>query len=75
MRTKLVKHGDDYAVIIDVRALQQIGATPDTRFEVTVDGGCLILTPVRDPEREAKLRNALDRVNEQFGDALRRLAE
>lgn len=71
----LVKHGNSYAMIIDKAILELIQADPDTPFEIVSDGRCLVLTPVRDAESEARLDEAIDRVHERFGRAMKRLAE
>jgi antitoxin MazE len=71
----LTKLGDGYALIIDQMMLDRIRATADSQFEITSDGHSLLLTPVRDPERENKVKAALDKVNARHGGALKKLAE
>lgn len=75
MRTHLVKHGDDLAVVIDKPLLDLLGANAETAFEVTTDGQTLVLTPVRDPERRDAFRSALEQANDRFGEGLSRLAD
>ncbi len=75
MIKNLVKYGDGYAIEIDESLLQLIQATPDTSFEITSDGRSLILTPVRDSQREKKFEDAIAMVHKRFGNDLRRMAE
>jgi hypothetical protein len=42
---------------------------------MTTDGKCLIVTPVRDPEREERFRTGLQKINKRYGTALKRLAD
>lgn len=71
----LTKHGNSYALIIDKPILELLQATPETPFEVMTDGRSLVLTPVRDPDEEKKFQKALEMVHQQFGLAMKRLAE
>lgn len=73
--TRLIKQGDDLAVLLDADHLESVNATPETAFDVTCDGKSIILTPVGDPKRNLKIQRALDKVNAEHGDDLRRLAE
>lgn len=75
MVKNLTRHGNSYAIIIDKAILDLLQAGPDTPFEIVSDGHSLVLTPVRDPEHEARFRAALDRVHDRFGRAMKRLAE
>jgi len=75
MVKNLTKHGNSYAIIIDKPILELLRATPETPFEIISDGQCLILRPMRDPEEEKKFRDSLDKVHQQFGRAMKRLAE
>ncbi|MFA6044790.1 MAG: hypothetical protein WC718_07390 [Phycisphaerales bacterium] len=75
MHARLVQIGDELALPIDQAMLDSIGAGPGTSFRITIVGSSIELTPERDPERDRKLREALDRLNRRFGDDLRRLAD
>lgn len=71
----LAKHGNSLALVIDRGVLDLLEIDADTPLSVTTDGKCLIVTPVRDPERETRFRAALDKVNKRYGKALTRLAD
>ncbi|MBP5271401.1 MAG: AbrB/MazE/SpoVT family DNA-binding domain-containing protein [Clostridia bacterium] len=60
MIKKLTKHGNSAALVIDKPILSLLGATADTSFEVRTNGNSLILTPVRDEEREKRLDEAFE---------------
>ncbi|MCC7406685.1 MAG: hypothetical protein IT442_01345 [Phycisphaeraceae bacterium] len=47
MLTYLVRHNDEYRLILDESLLKGIGATAETSFDVTCDGHSLVLTPIR----------------------------
>lgn len=75
MIKNLTKQGDSYALVIDKPLLELLRITPDTPLEVTSDGQCLILTPVRDSPEEEKFQQSLEKVHSRFGNAMKRLAE
>ncbi|MCZ7626731.1 MAG: AbrB/MazE/SpoVT family DNA-binding domain-containing protein [Candidatus Methylomirabilis sp.] len=61
--------------VIDRGVLDLLEINADTPLSVTTDGKCLIVTPVRDPERDIRFRTALEKVNTRYGKALKRLAD
>ncbi len=71
----LTRHGNSYALVIDKPILELIRATPETPFEIISDGRSLVLTPVRDPKEEKKFEEAMAKVHEGFGNAMKKLAE
>ncbi len=75
MARTLVKHGNSYALVIDRPILELLRATPETPLELTTDGERLMVSPVRNPSRQRRLRDALDKINRKYGDDLKRLAE
>jgi antitoxin component of MazEF toxin-antitoxin module len=71
----LTKHGNSLALVIDRGVLDLLEIDADTPLSMTTDGKCLIVTPVRDPEREKRFRAALQKINKRYGTALKRLAD
>ena len=71
----LTKHGNSYALVIEKPILELLRVSPEASFKIVTDGQCLVLTPIRDLEDEAKFQNALDMVHKRFGPAMKRLAE
>lgn len=75
MVKRLTKHGNSLALVIDRGVLDLLEIDADTPLSVTTDGKCLIVTPVRDPEREKLFRAALEEGNRRYGKMLKRLAD
>ena len=75
MRKALCRHGDSYAPAIDKPILEMLDVTPETEFDIITDGRSLVLSPVRTPEGERRFDEALSRVHQRFGRAMKRLSE
>ncbi len=75
MRKLLTKHGNSLALVIEKPVLELLGANADTPFEITTDGQALVLTPVRDAKDDGAFRAALERGNQKYAEALKKLAE
>ena len=75
MVKRLTKHGNSLALVIDRGVLNLLEIDADTPLSVTTDGKCLIVTPVRDPEREKRFRAAIAEGNRKYGKMLKRLAD
>ena len=75
MVKNLINHGNSYALIIDKPIMELLKVTPDTALELTTNGDKLIISPVRPKSKQAKLNKILDEVNQDFGPALKKLAE
>lgn len=75
MTTTLIKHGDSLALVIDQAILERLQISADTQLELSTSGDLIMITPVRSPTRDEKLGKSLEKVNERFGDDLRRLGE
>jgi len=72
---KLIKHGKSYALVIDKPILELLRATPETPLELTTNGETLMVSPVRNANRQRKLRQSLEKMNRRYGEDLKRLAE
>jgi hypothetical protein len=46
MPATLIKHGDDYLLVVDQAVLDHLGIGPDTPLDYTVRDGALIVTPI-----------------------------
>lgn len=75
MIKNLTKHGNSLALVIEKPVLELIGADADTPFDITTDGQVLVLTPVKDAERQTRFQSALERVNARYPKALKKLSE
>ena len=72
---KLTKHGNSLALVIDKPILDLLKMDADTPLEITTDGDVLIVKPQRKRRDRKQLREALAWVNDNYGGALKRLAE
>lgn len=75
MTKTLIKHGNSLALVIDKPILDMLDISAETPLEVVTNGDRLMITPVRDKARQAKLRASLAKINRRHGDDLKRLAE
>ena len=75
MTKTLIKHGNSLALVIDKPILEMLQISAETPLELISNGDVLMVSPVRDKARQRKLRASLEKINRQFGDDLKRLAE
>ena len=75
MIKRLTKHGNSMALVIDRGVLNLLEIDADTPLNITTDGKCLVVSPVRDAARQKKFRAALEEGNRRYGKALKRLAD
>ena len=71
----LTQHGNSLALVIDKPILDLLKINADTPLEITTDGRTLIVSPAPDSDRRQKFNKALEEVNEEWGDVLKRLAD
>jgi antitoxin component of MazEF toxin-antitoxin module len=74
MQKNLVKHGNSLALVIEKPILDLLGVNGETPFEITTDGQALVLTPIRDSNRRKEFQSALEKANQKYAKALKRLA-
>jgi hypothetical protein len=88
MEKALISHGNSPAIVIDKPVLDLLQITADTKIELTMNGvrscsrqftpvhaSSRQFAPVHDRKRQSRLQAALQRINNQFGDDLKKLAE
>lgn len=75
MLKNLVTHGNSAALIIDKPILEILKVDMNTPLEVTTDGESLIISPVRDKDRDKRFKAALENVNINHEKTLKKLAE
>jgi antitoxin MazE len=75
MTKKLSKHGNSLALVIDRSILELLSIDEQTTLEISTDGRALVIAPVHDKRRRKQFQQALAACNEQYGKALKRLAE
>ena len=75
MSKHLTRTGNSLALVIDRPLLEATSIGPETPLEVSTDGDVIVVSPVRDPERTAKLRRGMERIHGRYAGVFRRLAE
>jgi antitoxin component of MazEF toxin-antitoxin module len=75
MRKKLTRTGNSIALVLDRPLLEAAGIDADTEIEVSTDGSVIVLSPVRDPRRTAKLKKVMEDAHVRYAGVFRRLAE
>ena len=75
MIKKLTQHGNSLALIIDRPILELIGIDANTALELSTDGKCLVVTPMRNSAKRKKIDAAVDKAHRRYGSMFKRLAE
>jgi antitoxin component of MazEF toxin-antitoxin module len=75
MHKKLIKTGNSLAVVLDRAMLDQIGIDQNTPLEVSTDGRVIVLSPVRDRKRAAKVKAIVEDLDRRYAGVFKRLAE
>ncbi len=70
---KLTKHGNSLALVIEKPVLDLLKITAETPLEISTDGDVLIVRPRRSPSGKKKIKDALEWVNANYGNTLKRL--
>jgi hypothetical protein len=71
----LVKYEDDYALVFDKSFIDSLDISGETKFEISVTGKSLILTPQDDIVQESIIRNSLKKINKKYSSILKKLGE
>lgn len=71
----LTRHGNSYALVIEKAIMELLNLSPETPLEITTDGKALIIRPAPTGGQTERFQAALAKVNEEHGEALRRLAQ
>ena len=66
MVKKLVKTGNSLALVLDKPMLEAMGIDADTPLEVSTDGGILVVSPVRDEKREARIKKYVEEAHREI---------
>jgi antitoxin component of MazEF toxin-antitoxin module len=75
MVKKLTKSGNSLALVIDKPMLDALDLDAETPLEVSTDGEVIVIAPLRDRERNEKLKSVVREAHERYGGVFRRLAE
>ena len=75
MLKKLTKSGNSLALVIDKPLLDLVKIDADTPLEVSSDGNVIVISPLRDRKRTAKLRAVVADAHRRYGGVFKRLAD
>lgn len=76
MIQKLVKHGDELALVVDPALLERLGINETSAFEASVDRGILQFKPVaREGISDERLEELHDSISQRYAKTFKRLAE
>ncbi len=75
MVKKLTKTGNSLALVLDRPLLDRVKIDAKTPLEVSTDGEVIVISPVRDRRRTAKLKKIVERAHRQYGGVFARLAK
>lgn len=75
MRKNLTVVGNSLGIIIEKPILDLLGINKETQIEMSTDGKRLILEPVAEEDRVAKIKAATKRVMKNHDETLRELAK
>lgn len=75
MLKKLTKTGNSLALVLDKPLLDRVRIDADTPLEVSTDGDVIVITPVRDRQRTARLKRVVAEAHRQYGGVFKRLAD
>ncbi len=70
---RATRQGDELIIVVEKADMADWMVDPSVKLTVTCDGDKLTVSPLKRTPRE--LDGLLDRVVEQYGDALKKLAE
>ncbi len=75
VRKKLTRTGNSLALVLDKPLLDRVGIDADTPLEVSTDGEVIVISPVRDRRRTARLKKLVAEAHRRYAGVFRRLAE
>jgi antitoxin component of MazEF toxin-antitoxin module len=75
MLKKLMRHGNSLALVIDKGVLDPLNIDDQIQLKISTDRTLLLISPVRDEKRKTQFREALGKVNNKYGHALKRPAD
>jgi antitoxin MazE len=75
MSKHLTRTGNSLALILERPLLEATGIGLETPLEVSTDGDGIVISPIRDPERVAKFKVGVEKINQRYVGVFRRLAE
>jgi antitoxin MazE len=75
MTKTLTTIGNSLGLIIDKPILELLRIDKDTLLEIETDGKALIIRPVREEDRQSRVRKATEKMMDAHDETLRKLAK
>ena len=75
MQKRLIKNGNDYALVIGADIIEKLNLSHETIFELSIDGENLVFSPKTENDMKTNIGESLDKVNQKYGTVLKRLGE
>lgn len=75
MVKKLTKTGNSLALVLDKSLLDLARIDAKTPLEVSTDGEVIVVSPLRNRRRTARLKRIVTEAHRQYGGVFKRLAE
>lgn len=75
MKTKLTPVAEGAVLVLDETLLEKLGLQGNSEVELSTNGDSLVMTPVRDAERERRFRESAARVTEKYAGLFQRLSK
>jgi antitoxin component of MazEF toxin-antitoxin module len=75
MSKRLTRSGNSLALVIDKPLLEALDIDAETELELSTDGDVLVVSPLRERKRSAKMKELVTEAHEQYGGVFKRLAE
>jgi len=75
MRKRLTRTGNSVALVLDKQLLDRVGIDADTPVDVSTNGQVIVISPLRDRRRTARLKKVVAEAHRRYGGVFRRLAE
>jgi antitoxin component of MazEF toxin-antitoxin module len=75
MFKRLTKTGNSVALVLERPVLEATQLEAGAEVEVSTNGDVIIVSPVRDKKRNARLRAIVEELDNEYAGAFRRLAK
>jgi antitoxin component of MazEF toxin-antitoxin module len=75
MPKRLTRSGNSLALVIDKPLLDALEIDAETELELSTDGDVLVVSPLRERKRRAKMKKLVTEAHERYVGVFKRLAE
>ena len=75
MQKRLIRNGEDYALVIDADIIEKLNLSLETVFELSIEGENLVFSPQIENDLNRNIGKSLYKVNQKYGAILKRLGE